>query len=135
MLLTEANGIPIAVQVHSASPAEVKLIPNLVRKRCVRRSRSKRLLYDKAADSADLREQMSWQGLRLIAPYRRRRNQNRARRLHSRDRNYYNLRYRIERCFAWMSNLRRLNIRWEYHWHLFEGFWQLGCLYTILKRL
>lgn len=135
MLLTEANGLPIAVQVHSASPAEVKLIPSLVRARLRKTARSKRLLYDKAADSAQLREQIRWQGLRLIAPYRKRRNEIHARKLHSRDRKYYTLRYRVERCFAWMTHFRRLNVRWEYHWHLFEGFWQLACLFTILRRL
>ncbi|MCG6158347.1 transposase [Rubinisphaera sp. ICM_H10] len=135
MLLTEANGLPVGVQLHSASPAEVKLIRPLLR--CCRRktSRSKRLVYDKAADSAQLREQIRWHGLRLIAPYRRRRNETRARRLLARDQAYYKLRYQVERCFAWMTHFRRLNVRWEYHWHLFEGFWQLACMFTILKRL
>jgi len=28
-----------------------------------------------------------------------------------------------------------LGMRWEYHAFLFEGFWQLGCVFTILKGL
>ncbi len=43
-------------------------------------------------------------------------------------------RWKVERTFAWLKNLRRLTTRWEYHPHLHEAFWQLGCLYTILKQ-
>ncbi|MBL4884884.1 MAG: hypothetical protein JKY95_10160 [Planctomycetaceae bacterium] len=74
-------------------------------------------------------------GVHVIAPYRRRINQKIARRLPRRDRNYCAVRYRAELTFDWMTHYRRLNTRWEYHTHLFEGFWQLACLFTILKRL
>ncbi|MCG6154176.1 transposase [Rubinisphaera sp. ICM_H10] len=135
MLLTDAHGLPLGLQVHSASPHDVNLIEPLLRGSLRWVMRARRFIYDTAADSRRLRRRVWLYGPRLIATYRRRRNEQHARRLNSRDQRYYDLRYRIERTFAWLSNYRRLNIRWEYHAHLFEGFWQLACLFTILKRL
>lgn len=132
MLLTDGHGTPVGLQVSSASPHEVRLIEPLLdyaligfRKRC-------RLLYDKAADSRFLRERLCWRGLRLIAPYRKRRDGT-HRRLPRFERSCYASRWKVERTFGWLKQLRRLGMRWEYHAHLFQGFWQLGCLFTILK--
>ncbi len=93
MLLTDSNGIPVGVEVHSASPHEVTLIESLLSHNVRWANRARRLIYDKAADSATLRRRVRRFGLRLIAPYRRRVNQKTARRLPLRDRNYYAIRY------------------------------------------
>lgn len=132
MLLTDCEGTPIGVDVTSASPHEVKLIEPLVDHAQVRLPRPTRLLYDKAADSGLLRRRMSWQGIRLIAPYRRHAN-GRRRRLSLRDRSHYSNRWKVERTISWLKHFRRVTTRWEYHAHLFHGFCQLGCLFIILK--
>jgi transposase len=134
MLLTDREGIPIGLNVTSASPHEVNLIEPLVESAQLDLPQRTRLLYDKAADSRSLRDGLRWLGVRLISPFRKKRN-GLGRRLCPRDRKHYSHRYKVERTFAWLKQLRRLATRWEYHLHLFAGFWQLGCLFTILKRL
>lgn len=132
MLLTDCEGTPIGVDVTSASPHEVTLIEPLVDHAQVCLPRRVRLLYDKAADSGPLRRRLSWQGVRLIAPYRRHPH-GRGRKLSTRDRSHYSNRWKVERTIGWLKRFRRLAMRWEYHAHLFHGFCQLGCLFIILK--
>ncbi len=73
--------------------------------------------------------------IRLIAPYRRRVNQQVARSLPLRDRRHYRIRGRIERTFAWLKSFRRLQVRHEHHAQNYKGFWIVSILYSILKKL
>lgn len=131
-MLTDRNGCPLHADISSASPHEVKLIEPLVATAPPLVDKAKRLVYDKAADSEPLRWRLRAWGLRLIHPFIQRRNQP-ERKLPPRDQRHYSHRWKIERTFAWLKHLRRLTTRWEYHAHLHLGFWQLGCLITILK--
>ena len=134
MLLADREGTPLGVMVTSASPHEVKLIEPLLEHTQHDLPVQTRLLYDKAADSTPLRERLKARGLRLIAPFIRRRHQ-RPRRLPKGDQRLYAHRWKIERTFGWLKHFRRLTTRWEYHPELHLGFWQLACLFTILRRL
>ena len=67
MVLTDAQGTPLFVEIHSASPAEVTLIESLLARRQLR-CRPKRLIYDRAADSDPLRQRLSRQGIDLDLP-------------------------------------------------------------------
>jgi hypothetical protein len=58
MKLIDGHGTPLAIDIASASPAEVTLIERLVAKRVLRR-RPQRLIYDRAADSDPLRARWS----------------------------------------------------------------------------
>lgn len=133
MLLTDSHGTPIGLEVGSASPHEVTLIESLVTQSQIKLPCKTRLLYDRAADSNPLRQRLRSSKIRLIAPFRRRRNGERKK-LNNRDQDLYSHRWKVERTFSWLKNFRRLTSRWEFHVHLFEGFWQLGCLFTILRR-
>jgi transposase len=70
-------------------------------------------------------------GIELIAPNRRNRRKTQDRRKLRR----YKKRWRVERLFAWMHNLRRPVTRWEYHIENFLGFVQLACIHITLRRL
>lgn len=94
--------------------------------------KSKRLIYDKAADSEPLCRRLKHWGLRLIHPFIKRRNQP-ERKLLPRDQKHDSHRWKIERTFGWLKHFRRLTTRWEYHADLHLGFWQLGCLFAIHK--
>ncbi len=132
MLLTDAEGTPIGIMVTNASPHEVKLIETLLdHSELPLRSRT-RLLYDCAADSQSLRESLKQRGIRLIHPFNKRRNQT-APKMTENAKQHYQGRWKVERTFAWLKNLRRLTTRWEHYSHLHQAFWQLGCMFTILK--
>ena len=46
----------------------------------------------------------------------------------------YKRRWKIERLFAWLGNLRRLVVRYERRADNFLGFAHLGCLVILLGR-
>jgi transposase len=131
MLLADGSGLPLAADVHSASPAEVRLIEPLLARRVLRRL-PQRLIYDKAADCDALRQRLAKRGIDLISPHRR--NRTRVKLQDGRKLRRYRRRWKIERSIAWLFNFRRLVVRYEHHAHLFFGLVQLACLYTTLRR-
>jgi transposase len=130
MLLTDGRGLPLAVDVASARPHEVALIEPLLRQ-CPMRSRLRRLLYDRAADSQALRTRLAQRGIDLICPdrlcNRRARQDRRKLRRHRR-------RWRVERTISWLRSYRRLVTRYDRLLHIFLGFVQLACLMIVLRR-
>lgn len=131
MLLVDGEGTPLSATVASASQAEVNLIEPLIDSR-VCDDCPDRLIYDKAADSDPLREQLAAREIELICPHRK--NRKRPATQDGRKLRRYKRRYRVERSISWLFNCRRLTVRYEYWTHLFAGFVQLACLFTILKR-
>ena len=130
MLLTDGEGTPLAATLAGAHRAEVERIEPLVDLRVSRR-KPKRLIYDRAADSDPLRARLKTNRIELICPHRK--NRKRPATQDGRPLRRYKRRYRIERSISWLTNLRRIAIRYEYYSHLFLAFVELGCLYTVLK--
>lgn len=131
MILVEGGGLPLAIGVASASPAEVTLIEPLLEKRVLRR-KPRRLIYDRAGDSDPLRARLARRGIELVCPHRR--NRVKPRTQDGRKLRRYKRRWKVERSISWLFNFRRLVVRYERHAHLFLGFAQLACLFTTLKR-
>lgn len=131
MLMVEGEGLPLGVDIASASEAEVNLIEELIDKRTSRR-RPKRLIYDKAADSDPLRSRLAQRQIELICPHRKNRQRNKTQ--DGRKLRRYKRRYKVERSISWLQNFRRLVVRYERYDHLFLGFVQLACMFTTLQR-
>lgn len=131
MVLVDGHGTPLAAEIASASPAEVTLIEPLLEKRILRR-KPRRLIYDRAADSDPLRARLAKRGIELICPHRK--NRKRPPTQDGRPLRRYARRWKVERSISWLFNFRRLVVRYEHHAHLFHGFVQLACLFTILQR-
>ena len=72
MALVDGNGLPIAIDVETASRSEVKLIERLIDKAATEFVPNK-LIYDKAADSDPLRTALAKRGIELICPHRKNR--------------------------------------------------------------
>ena len=132
MTLVESHGVPFAVDVDTASSAEVTIIESLLEQRVLQR-RPRRLVYDRAADSDPLRERLRQRRIELICPHRR--NRRRPRTQDGRALRRYKRRWKVERTISWIQNFRRLVVRYERHLHLFLGFAQLACLYTTTRQL
>jgi transposase len=129
--IASGDGLPLAVSVESASPAECQLV-EAVLAGCFLRQLPERLIGDKAYDSDALDEQMKQYGVEMISPHRSNR---KHRTQDGRPLRRYRRRWKIERLFAWMHNYRRLVTRWEYHIENFLGFVQLACLLMLLRHL
>lgn len=76
MVAADGRGVPLGVELASASPHEVTLIEPLLaqvpRQGPGRpRSRFPRLIYDRAADSDPLRDRLAKRGIDLICPIAR----------------------------------------------------------------
>lgn len=129
MAIADGAGLPLAVTVASANPAETSLVEATLESRFLRRKIT-RLIGDKGYDSDKLDAQLAKRGIEFIAPNRR------TRRHHKQDGRQlrrYCRRWKVERLFAWLQNFRRLVTRYERHVENFLGFVQLACI-VILSR-
>jgi transposase len=130
--IASGDGLPLAVTVESASPAECKLV-EAVLAGCFLDELPERLIGDKAYDSDALDQTLAEEyGVEMISPNRSNRKQKTQ---DGRPLRRYRRRWKIERVFAWMHNYRRLVTRWEYHIENFLGFVQLACLLMLLRHL
>jgi transposase len=90
-----------------------------------------RLVGDRACDSDPLDETLQVQGIERIAPHRKNRKKRKTQDGHKLRR--YKRRWKIERLFAWLQDLRRLVVRYEYEDENFLGMAQLGCIMILLR--
>ena len=130
MAVVDRHGLPVAVDVASASPAEVRLVRSTLDARFVPEL-PERLIGDKAYDSDALAHELSALGVELIAPHRKNR---KIKTQDGRPLRRYRRRWKIERTFAWLQNFRRLVNRWEHDVVNFLGFVHLGCIVILLRH-
>ena len=100
-------------------------LPAIRSRRGPRRRKPARLRADKAYDSAAHR---TWLRERGIIPRIARRGIDTSDRLGR-------YRWKIERTIAWLTDYRRLTIRYERHAHLFAAFLSLAAAITCFKKL
>jgi transposase len=89
-----------------------------------------RLIGDKAYDSDRLDARLrDAYGIEMIAPNREgnRRSQD------GRPLRRYKRRWKIERLFAWLTQFRRIPVRYEYWIENYLGFLHLGCILILLR--
>ncbi len=120
MLLVDSTGLPLSINVHSASPAEVKLIEPLLDEANAPHVPT-RLLYDRAADSNPLRERFANRGIELICPHRS--NRTRPARQDGRPLRRHRKRWIVERTISWLQTFHRIVTRYEYYAFSFSCFY------------
>jgi transposase len=140
MLVVESHGLPIGGLVTSAQKAEVKLAePTLatvqVPRPCGRpRTRPRELVADKGYDSRPLRSRLRRRGIKPCVPERRGKKPRPGRKINLAG---YAHRWNVERTYAWLSNYRRLVVRYEWLVHIYLAFilvaFILICLTALLK--
>ena len=143
MIVADGQGLPIGLHVDSAQPHESTLAePTLAtvkvpQRRGRPRTRPKELVADKAYDSRAFRRYLRRRGIKPTIPpvARRRQRPKRGRPLQTGP--SYRQRWKIERCFAWMDNCRRLVVRYERSLVHYQAFCLIAiifwCLNLILK--
>jgi transposase len=133
MGLADAHGLPLAVDVGSASPHEVTLVEATL-DACFLEELPRRVVGDKAYDSDPLDARLAEErNIELIAPHRGGRRKPPTQ--DGRPLRRYRRRWKIERLFAWLQNFRRLVVRYEYHLNNFLAMIQLGCIVILLRRV
>jgi transposase len=133
MGLTDAGGIPLAIDAASASPHEITLVDATL-DACFLEELPAQLIGDKAYDSDKLDNRLvEGRGIAMIAPHRE--NRLRAPTQDGRALRRYKRRWKIERLWAWLQNFRRIVVRYEYHLKNFLAMIQLGCIVILLRRV
>ncbi len=123
MAIADAAGLPVAIDIQSASPHEVKLVESTIKNRFISRLPN-RIIGDKAYDSDPLDESLREKYVtELIAPHKT--NRKKPKTQNGRVLRRYRRRWKVERLFSWLHNFRRLVIRWEFHADNFLGMLQL----------
>jgi transposase len=131
MVLVDGGGTPLAVDIDSASPAEVRLIEPLI-DQAVTPFVPARLIYDRAADSDPPRERHRARDIELISPHRRK--SVRKATQDGRPLRRYRRRWIVERTISWLQSFRRLVTSYEFYSFLFHGFAKLACMMIVLRR-
>ena len=135
MVVADGNGLPIGLHVDSAQPHEITLAETTLKtirvpqKRGRPKTRPKEVVADKAYDSADFPRKLRKRGIKPTIPHferRKRRKPKRGRPIRAGV--SYRQRWKVERCFGWMDNCRRLVVRYERYLHLYKAF----CLVAII---
>jgi transposase len=132
MVVVDGQGIALGKHPASASPHESKLLETAL-DQTYQSHRIQRLISDRAADSDPLRQRLAERGIDLIAPHLRSR-----RKPTTQDRRKlrrYRRRWKMERTFAWLSNFRRLVVRYEHKLQLYSAFFHLACILIVMARL
>jgi transposase len=140
LVVVDGQGVPLGIRLESASPAEVTLLEPTLATIAVPRSgpgrprqRPERLIADKAYDSDPLRARLKRRGIELIVPHRRGRK--RPPTQDGRKLRRYRKRRKVERTFSWLTQFRRLVVRWEHALTMFLAFVHVACLLIALRRL
>jgi transposase len=133
MGLTDAFGLPIAVDATSASPHEITLVEDTL-DACFLENVPGKIIGDRAYDSDKLDNRLAKErGVEMISPHKS--NRKKAATQDGRTLRRYRKRWKIERLFAWLQNFRRLVVRYEYHLENFLAMIQLGCIVILLRRV
>ena len=131
MAFSDGSSVPLALHAQSASPHEVTLVEPTLQSAFVK-EKPERLIGDKAYDSDPLDESLLEKGIEMIAPHRKNRKKKKSQ--DGRKLRRYKRRWKVERLFAWLQNLRRLVVRYEYKEENFLGMAQLGCIVILLRK-
>jgi len=133
MGLTDAFGLPIAIDTTSASSHEITLVDRTL-DACFLKHVPAKVIGDRAYDSDKLDQRLAEErGVDLIAPHKD--NRKKAATQDGRSLRRFRKRWKIERLFAWLQNFRRLVVRYEYHLQNFLAMIQLGCVIILLRRV
>jgi transposase len=141
MVVVDGAGLPLGNHLHSASPAEVKLVEaTLASIRVGRRHRAGRprqkplrLIADRGYDSDPLRKQLAARGIELIVPHRK--NRRKPPTQDGRALRRYKRRWTVERTFAWLGNFRRLVVRHDRSLTIYQAFFHIACFIIVLRRV
>ena len=130
--VTEGRGLPVGVTIAAANVSETKLIEPTLDAIVVDGFAPEHLLYDKAADSDPLRDQLHERGVELVTPHRK--NRKRPKRQDGRALRRYKRRFKVEHLNAKLKVYRRLRVRYEYFAEMFEAFVHLACILILLRE-
>ena len=123
-LLTDGEGVPLAVELTAANVNDCRVAMDLVDSvepiyspRGRPRQRPDAIAADKAYDSREIRQELRCLGIRALIP----------RRGTGKERGVGPIRWVVERTHSWLSQFRRLRVRYEKRADIHMAFLTIGC--------
>lgn len=142
MAVVDGNGLPIGLHVASAQPHESTLAEatlatiRVPQKRGRPKTRPKEVVADKAYDSRAFRQHLRRRGIKPTIPTFERRKRNTPKRGRPlRLGAGYRQRWKVERCFGWMDNCRRLVVRYDRKLHIYRAFCLVAVILWCINRI
>jgi transposase len=130
MAIADGAGLPLAICTASASPNEVTLVDQTIDARFINDVPG-RMIGDKAYDSDPLDERLLRKyGIEMISPNREGRKRLTQ---DGRPLRRYKRRWKVERLFAWLTQFRRIVVRYESKIENYLGFLHLACTKILLR--
>jgi transposase len=140
--VTDGHGLPIGLYLAAANHHEVTLVDPTLKtikvpqRRGRPKTRPKELAADKAYDSRKFRQTLRQRGIKAAIPtFERRKRKKPKRGRPIRVGESYQSRWKVERCFGWMDNCRRLVVRYDRHLHIYRSFCLLAIILWSIDRI
>lgn len=142
MLVVDGNGLPLGFHLDSANRAEVRLAQQtldtiqVTRPRGRPRQRPTKLVADRGYDSRAFRRMLRGRGIRMCIPPKRppKNWKPKPGRPVVARKDDYRLRFTVERSFAWLGNFRRLLIRWERLFSVYQSGFPFAVMLLCVRR-
>ena len=141
MMVSDGNGVPIGLYLDSAHHHEIRLAEATLKtvrvpqRRGRPRTRPKELVADKAYDSRSFRIWLRRRGIKPTIATIQRKSRKRRRGRPIRVGEGYRRRWIIERCFGWMTNYRRLVVRYDRYLHIYRAFCLIAFIIWCVNRI
>jgi transposase len=139
MVVADGRGVPLGGRIAPAAPEEVTLIESTLEQVAVQRSspgrprtKPRRLIYDKAADSDALQLRLKKGRIELTCPHRL--NRERPVLQDGCSLRRYRRRWTIERTVAWLGILRRLVVRYDRKSKIVLAVLKVACLMITVRQ-
>lgn len=133
-LLTDANGIPLALVIDGANRHDVKMLERTLQRTMAERpdpnSCRQHLCLDKGYEAGSVRRLVLDLGYTPHVKSRQEEKSAKRKRRRSRAR-----RWVVERAHSWLNRFRRLLVRWEKRLDRYEGFLHLACAIIVWRRM
>ena len=131
-LLSDKNGLPVDVELGAGNIHDKTFLYDHLEN--TEGKRKEELNLDKVYVSLDLRRKMRKKGCHVnmktrTGDYTRKRGPK-----FRFDEEKYQVRFLVEKCFAWLENFRRVRIRREYKLAMFKAFVFLGLIIVLLRN-
>jgi transposase len=96
--------------------------------------RPKWLTGDRGYDAQWLRDALRERHIQAAIPRRKSSSGQSRRKLTQQAQQHFGHRWQVERGIGWFDGFRRLVVRWERHWQLYEAFHTLALIIILLRR-
>ena len=134
-MVASGEGVPLGIQLASASLAEVKLLEATLDDVQVPEApwiMPDYVVVDRAYDADWLRDALEDRGMESACPHRRSRR--RPARQDGRTLRRYKRRWIVERTFPWLGNFRRQLVRHERKINTFRALVHVACILITLRQ-